>query len=69
MREEVKHLRFTHKQIKAAFGMSKATVVSEFERGALAEYKKMSYVEFLEFLARMAETYFEGSEMEDLELH
>ena len=29
----------------------------------------MSYVEFLEFLARIAELYFEGSEMEELDLH
>ena len=29
----------------------------------------MTYVEFLEFLARIAELYFEGSEMEELELH
>ena len=29
----------------------------------------MTYVEFLEFLARIAELYFEGSEMEELDLH
>ena len=31
-------------------------------------YYRMVYVEFLEFLARVAECYFAGSEMEDLEL-
>ena len=29
----------------------------------------MMFVEFLEFLARVAELYFEGSEMEELDLH
>jgi len=29
----------------------------------------LTYVEFLEFLARIAELYFEGSEMEELDLH
>ena len=29
----------------------------------------MLYVEFLEFLARIAELYFEESEMEELDLH
>ena len=29
----------------------------------------MIYVEFLEFLARIAELYFEGSEMEEIDLH
>ena len=49
--------------------MSKAIVQSEFEKDSLAEYNKLSYIEFLEFLARIAELYFEGSEMEELELN
>ena len=32
-------------------------------------YNQMVFVELLEFLARVAELYFEGSEMEELELH
>ena len=49
--------------------MSEPNVPSEFERDSLQEYNKLSYVEFLEFLARIAELYFEGSEMEELELN
>jgi len=62
-------LKLSHKVINEAYSMSKSTVVSEFERNSLQEYSKLNYVEFLEFLARIAELYFEGSEMEELELH
>eukprot|EP00353_Schmidingerella_taraikaensis_P003867 CAMPEP_0185570962 /NCGR_PEP_ID=MMETSP0434-20130131/3068_1 /TAXON_ID=626734 ORGANISM="Favella taraikaensis, Strain Fe Narragansett Bay" /NCGR_SAMPLE_ID=MMETSP0434 /ASSEMBLY_ACC=CAM_ASM_000379 /LENGTH=49 /DNA_ID=CAMNT_0028186191 /DNA_START=1959 /DNA_END=2108 /DNA_ORIENTATION=- len=49
--------------------MSKMSVVEETSSEAKVLYQKMVYVEFLEFLGRIAELYFEGSEMEDLELH
>ena len=49
--------------------MSKMTVIEESNPDAASAYHKMVYVEFLEFLARIAELYFEESEMEDLELH
>ena len=49
--------------------MSKTIVQNEFDKDSLAEYNKLSYIEFLEFLARIAELYFEGSEMEGLELN
>jgi len=56
------------KMINEAFGMSQPSYVNEFDKGSLGEYNKLSYVEYLEFLARIAELYFEGSEMEELEL-
>ena len=49
--------------------MSKMSVVDESTADALRQYEKLLYVEFLEFLGRIAEQYFLGSEMEDLELH
>ena len=49
--------------------MSKKIVQNEFEKDSLSEYNKLSYIEFLEFLARIAELYFEGSEMEELDLN
>ena len=55
--------------MKAAFAMSKMTVIEESNAEAAASYHRMVYVEFLEFLARIAELYFADSEMEDLELH
>ena len=49
--------------------MSKTTVTDEFHKDSLQNYHSMSYTEFLEFLARIAELYFEGSEMEEIDLH
>ena len=48
--------------------MSKVQLEDEFNKESMTHYMKLSYVEFLEFLARIAELYFEGSEMEELEL-
>ena len=49
--------------------MSKMGVAEELNRDATRKYTNMIYVEFLEFLTRIAELYFEGSEMEELELN
>ena len=46
--------------------MSKMTVVEETHQDALVTYKKLLYVEFLEFIGRIAEQFFEESEMEEL---
>lgn len=48
--------------------MSKTTVSNEFDRDSLQEYNKLSYLEFMEFLVRIADFYFEDSEMMELEL-
>jgi len=49
--------------------MSKTTVPNEFDRDSLQEYNRLSYLEFMEFLVRVADLYFEDSEMKELELH
>lgn len=49
--------------------MCKMSVVDETSNDALKLYAKITFVEFLEFLARIAELNFKGSEMEDLELY
>ena len=54
--------------VKAAYVLSKMTVVEETNNEAKTTYQKLIYVEFLEFLGRIAELYFDGSEMEDLAL-
>ena len=48
--------------------MSKTTVSNEFDRDSLQEYNKLSYLEFMEFLVRIADLYFADSEMMELEL-
>ena len=42
------------------------TVIEETSPEAKVTYNKLVFVEFLEFLGRIAELYFEGSEMEGL---
>ena len=54
-----KELAIKTAQIKVAFAMSKMTVVEESDVfNSMKTYEKMLYVEFLEFLARIAELYF-----------
>ena len=55
--------------MKTAYVLSKMTIVDEGTLDALITYNKLIYVEFLEFLSRIAELYFAGSEMEDLTLN
>ena len=55
--------------VREAYALCKMTVVNELELSGELQYKKLQYVEFLEFLARIADLFFEGSEMEGLELH
>ena len=64
-----KNLGLTLRQIMYAFTMSKMTVVEESHQKAEETYKKLLYVEFLEFLGRIAEQFFAESEMEELGLH
>ena len=55
--------------LRSAFVVCKMIIIEETAQDAEMQYKKLLYVEFLEFLARIAVLYFEGSEMEELELH
>ena len=63
-----KKLELNKTQIKNAFVMSKMSVIEETNPDHTDLYHQLLFVEFLEFLARIAELYFEGSEMEELEL-
>ena len=55
--------------VREAYALCKMTVVNELDQSGELQYKRLQYVEFLEFLARIADLFFEGSEMEGLELH
>ena len=45
------------------------TIINEQEKDSTNKYKKLVYVEFLEFIARIAQKLFKGSEMEELNLN
>ena len=49
------------------YGMCKMTVPLESEDTS-AKYKRLQFVEFLEFLGRVAEVKYKGSDMEEIEL-
>ena len=55
--------------MREAYALCKMTVINEHAASANHSYMRMEYVEFLEFIARCADLYFLGSEMEGLELH
>lgn len=50
-----------------SYGMSKMTVIDE-SHDIIAKYKRIQYVEFLEFLGRVAMCKFNGTEMDALPL-
>ena len=64
MKVDMQEFGFLKKDVRYVFGMSKMTVIDEFT-GQRSDglYQKLRYVEFLEVLARIAELFFEGSEM------
>ena len=45
------------------------SVINELDKKSQVTYIQITYVEFLEFIARIAEITFKGSELEHLELH
>ena len=53
------------RDIRAAFSASKKVQINEIDHNSAAIYDKLSYVEFLEFIARMAEAWFDDTEMDD----
>jgi hypothetical protein len=46
-------VKLTEKQVMYCYGMSKMTVKNEMEKGAQS-YQKLIFVEFLEFIGRIA---------------
>lgn len=61
--------KLSKRQIRQCFGESKMTVINEQDKDAAHKYNKLVYVEFLEFIARLAMTLFDGTELEEKELH
>ena len=58
------NLGLSHNQVQEAFAMSQMTVISESEEKSWAKYEGCIYVEFLEVIARVADTMFRETEME-----
>ena len=61
--------KFTNQEVQACYAESKMTIINEQEKDATAKYRKILYVEFLEFIARFSIKIFEQSEMAELEIN
>ena len=57
------------RDIRAAFAASKHVQINEIDHNSVAVYDKLTYIEFLEFIARMAEAWFSDTEMDDYPLY
>ena len=62
-------LKVPYTIIGQAYAMSKMTVTNDTDPEGLKQYRKLTKVEFLEFIARVADLFFHESEMEDLQLY
>ena len=62
-------LKLSKYLIREAFALCKMTVINEHSQAGTQQYQELKYVEFLEFIARVADLFFTGSEMEGIELH
>ena len=62
-------LKLTRATIRQAFALCKMSVINELDKKSQVTYIQITYVEFLEFIARIAEITFKGSELEHLDLH
>ena len=61
-------LKLTRATIRQAFALCKMSVVNELDKKSQVTYIQITYVEFLEFLARISELVFADTEMVDLML-
>jgi hypothetical protein len=61
-------IKLEHVQIVTAFSASKQTVVVDSEKLSFMAINSLVYVEFLEFLCRLTQAKFKGSELETLDL-
>ena len=59
-------LKLTRATIRQAFALCKMSVINELDKKSQVTYIQITYVEFLEFLARIAELHFKDTEMEEL---
>ena len=62
-------LKIPIRTIRQAHALSKMTVINEIDKNSELQYLKLEYVEFLEFIARLGDIHFQGSELENLDLH
>ena len=62
-------LRVPKDIVGQAFAMCKMTVTNDTDPEGLKLYRKLTKVEFLEFISRVADLFFHESEMEDLQLY
>ena len=59
----------TRSHIKEAFASSKKVQINELDQNSLYLYDKLSFGEFLEFIARMSEFWFDDTEMSEYPLY
>ena len=59
-------LKLTRATIRQAFALCKMSVINELDKKSQVTYIQITFVEFLEFLARIAELHFKDTEMEEL---
>ena len=62
-------LKISRYTVREAYALCKMTVISELEEKGIEQYIRLEFVEFLEFIARIADLFFEESELKTLELH
>ena len=61
-------IEVTRETVYFAYAMSKQTVVNERDKTQYRNYEKLNFVEFMEFLARVTDLTFKGSELEEIPL-
>ncbi len=62
------NLAISREMIRAAYAMSKSTVIMESDKRAFSNYQQGQYFEFLEMIARVAVAFFKDTEMESSNL-
>ncbi len=62
------NLKISKAMIRAAYAMSKSTVIMETDKRAFSNYQQGQYFEFLEMIARVAVAFFKDTEMESANL-
>ena len=65
MFQDVPDIGLGASQIQYCFGMSKMTVIYERDKKASPMYTEIDFIEFLEFIGRIAQMKFQGSELQD----
>ena len=51
------------------YALSKQTLINDHDKDFSAKYRKMVFMEFLEFIARLAIEIFKGTKSEEFELY